>query len=149
MAFEFRLESVLKHRQRLEDERQRDYQLAQEATRQAKKVLQDFYDAIDRSQDAIATNLSDGSQSSILIENDLYIEGVRKKIDLQRRKITELLQIEEEAQQRLIDAAKEKKTLEILKEKQREQYKAKIAQQEAFEADDHMIMRRTGRGEGL
>ena len=150
MAFRFRLQKVLDHRGRLEDEAKRDYFTAQANTRTALGELENLYVAIDEARvrgHQLVTGGQDPRIAPTLQHTDLFINGQKIRIENQRAKIRELKAIEEEKQDLLAQAAREKKTLEKLREKHLQEYRAEQARREQEEADDLAVMR-YGRGEG-
>ncbi len=150
MAFRFRLQKVLDHRARLEDEAKRDFLAAQANTNLAKQVLDQMYVAIDQTRargHELVTGGPDPRMTPTLQHHDHFINGQKIRIEQQRTKIRELKTIEEELQDLLARAAQEKKTLEKLREKHLQEYRAERARKEQEEADDLAVMR-YGRGEG-
>ena len=150
MAFRFRLQKVLDHRARLEDEAKHDYLSAQANTKTALEELEQLYVAIDVARTrghALVTGGPDPRMAPTLQHTDLFINGQKIRIERQRSKIRELKAIEEEKQDLLAQAAREKKTLEKLREKHLQEYRAERARKEQEEADDLAVMR-YGRGEG-
>lgn len=150
MAFRFRLQKVLEHRRRQEDEAKRDFMAAQAETQKALGALEDLYRAIDLARDrghTMQTGVSDGRMAPMLQHIDLFINGQKIRITQQRVKIRELKAEEERLQEELIRAAREKKTLEKLREKHLQEYREEVVRREQAEADDISVMR-YGRGEG-
>lgn len=151
MAFQFRLQKVLDHRRRVEDEAKRDYMEAQAKTVTALKELEDLYVAIDMARargHQMQTSAPDTRMAPTLQTIDLFINGQKIRIERQRAKIRDLKGEEERLQDVLIAAAREKKTLEKLREKHLQEYRDERTRLEQAEADDLSVMR-YGRGEGL
>lgn len=150
MAFRFRLQKVLDHRIRVENEAKRDYLAAVDNTRVALKELEDLYVAIDlartRAHTAV-TGQTDVRTAPMLQNVDVFINGQKIRIEKQRVKIRELKGEEEKFHDLLIQAAREKKTLEKLREKHLQEYREERAKREQEEIDDISVMR-YGRGEG-
>ncbi|MDX9731480.1 MAG: flagellar export protein FliJ [Bdellovibrionales bacterium] len=158
MKFRFRLQKVLEHRQRLEDEAKRDYLKARAATEDALTKLRSMYQAIDDSRTrAQGIQLKENgsalsgvlrmSQSDRLQEIELFIRGQGVRIERHKEAIRSLKIEEEEKQEALVRAAREKKTLEKLREKKLQEFKEEQERREQAEADDLAVMR-FGRGEG-
>lgn len=150
MAFQFRLEKVLTHRRRLEDEAKREFILAQANTVKALRDLEALYVAIDvartRGHD-MQIGESDRRMAPTLQNIDVFIGGQKIRIDRQRVVIREFKAEEERLHDLLIEASREKKTLEKLREKHLQEYRVEMARREQLELDDLAIMRH-GRGEG-
>lgn len=153
MKFRFRLEKVLVHRRRLEDEAKRVYLAAKAATETAMGELEKLYQQIDDARSR-GHQLMTGSapvQSSyatpILQHTDLFIGGQKIRIENQRKKIRELKGEEERLQDLLAEAARERKAMEKLREKHLQEFRTEQSRRESEEADDLSVMR-FGRGEG-
>jgi flagellar FliJ protein len=150
MAFRFRLEKVLVHRRRLEDEAKREFIIAQAATNKALSDLEALYVAIDVARSRgheMQVGTSDHRMAPTLQNIDSFINGQKIRIERQRAVIRDLKSTEERMHELLVEASKEKKTLEKLREKHLEEYRAELARKEQAELDDLAIMR-FGRGEG-
>ncbi|CAN5462119.1 hypothetical protein BH10BDE1_BH10BDE1_08190 [soil metagenome] len=150
MAFVFRLQKVLEHRRRLEDEAKRAYIEAQAKTVQSLKDLEKLYVAIDlaRTRGHELVTGAENRQTTPTLQNvDVFINGQKIRIDRQRAVIRDFKAEEERLQDLLIQAARERKTLEKLRERHLEEYRVEMARREQAEVDDITTMR-YGRGEG-
>jgi flagellar FliJ protein len=142
MKFEFSLESLLEHRRRIEDVAQRDWAEAQAKVDEAVAKLNDYYDQVDQARHrSAALENEGGAQSGALISIDEFIGGQKYRIEAQRQAIRELKTEAERRQEILIEAAKETKTLEKLKERQLEEFKLKRRKLEAKENDELVVTR--------
>lgn len=151
MAFRFHLEKVLEHRRRLEDDAKRDFLNAQVNTLNALRDLEGLYVAIDVARargHEMQKGVANLHMAPTLQNIDVFIGGQKIRIERQRAVIRELKATEERFQELLVQAAKEKKTLEKLREKHIAEYRAELARREQEELDDLSVMR-YGRGEGL
>lgn len=147
MGFKFRLQKLLEYRTRLEEEAQRDYMDACGKTAEALRALDAMYLAIDAARENNQVLVSTGSGASHLTTIETFIVGQKLRIVSHRKKIKELKAEEERLQDILIEAAKEKKTLEKLKENRRREYDDEQQRKELREYDDMAVMRHR-RGEG-
>lgn len=147
MGFKFRLQKLLEYRTRLEEEAQRDYMDACGKTAEALRALDAMYLAIDAAREKNQVLVAAGSGASHLTTIETFIVGQKLRIVSHRKKIKELKAEEERLQDILIEAAKEKKTLEKLKENRRREYDDEQQRQELREYDDMAVMRHR-RGEG-
>ncbi len=144
MKFKFRLQKVLEHRQRLEDEAKRNYFAAQARTREALDFLERLYTAIDEVRLRATKLQSDGGGAKTVFtlqDTDLFIRGQKLRIENQRKVVRELKQQEEIEQEVLITCARDRKALEKLKEKQLQLFRENVDRQEAAEADDLSVIR--------
>lgn len=147
MKFKFSLETVLKHKKRLEDEAQKNFTTSKRNLEEAQSVLKSMYSLIDRSRDEIAKFQSsrNGQTISQILERESFIQGQGVRIQKQRELIRELHLDLEEKQEALVLALRERKTLEKLKEKQKREYDKEVARKEALELDEIATMRAGGR----
>lgn len=153
MKFRFRLQKVLEHRKRLEDEAKRKYFEAMARTQEAKDKLESMYKAIDDSRQRAHRMQSSGGGHEMILslqDIDLFIRGQNLRIEQQRKVVRECMQVEEVEQEHLIAAAKDRQALEKLREKKLQEFKEGLDRKEAMEVDDLNIIRGLGqkRAEG-
>lgn len=136
MAFVFRFQSLLEHRRRIEDERQRD--LA--------KLLRSrmiFHDRLREMQQTIRDarqDLSEGLSGQV----NLSSVGDFARYTLQTRasgqsivhQLAELERHIDSAKERLNEAMRERKALELLEERDREAWEAEDRRREAMQMDE-------------
>lgn len=142
MSFVFGLEVLLEHKRRLQREAQRAWAEAQRKVDAAVEELNRFYKQVDdtrnETQELAKTG---GALANRIVMNDAFIDGQKYRIEAQRLKIRELKSIAEQLQDAMIEASKETKTLEKLKEKQKEEYKKKARVREMKEIDEIVTLR--------
>jgi flagellar FliJ protein len=142
MRYEFSLEVLLEHRRRTENEARRQYMEAQAKVDQAVAQLNEYYAQVDRTrEDNLNLQRQGGAKSSSLVANENFITGQKVRIETQRMKIRELKMAAEELQLALVEAAKETKTLEKLKERQQEEYKKARRKRDMKETDELVVLR--------
>ena len=144
MAFRFGLESVLKHRKRLEEAAQREFAEAQAAVDECLSRIDAMYTRMDEVREEIQHAQHDGSAARIeeVREMESFLGGQKIRIETLRLEARRLLQIAEEKQELLIEAAKEKKILVKLREKRLAEYREWLKQVETKELDDMTMVRR-------
>lgn len=138
MAFKFGLEAVLKHRKRLEDVAQKEFVEAQRALDQCLEKIEAMYRRHDEVRIEILDAQRDGSSQKLNEVRDMeaFLGGHKIRIQAERMQARALMQVVEEKQEALIEAAKEKKILVKLKEKKFAEYKQRMAELEAKAQDD-------------
>lgn len=152
MAFRFGLNTVLKHRKRLEDVAQREFSEAQGNVDQCLNEIEDMYSRIDEVRVEIAGAERVGTVESLTQIQGMqaFIDGQKIRIERLRLKARELLLVAEQKHEALIAAAREKKILVKLKEKRFAEYRSWLQRMEAKELDDLTMVRigrpRTARG---
>jgi flagellar FliJ protein len=149
MKFKFSYQQLLEHRKRLEDLAQKDFSIAQKDVDVAEADLEKMYQQIDDSrQNASVLQAKGGDQAPSLVLIDHFINNHKLRIEMQRKKIRDLKSIAEEKQQALVNAAKEYKILEKLREKRVIEFKDLLKKRELKFVDDLTTMR-FKRGENL
>lgn len=143
MAFRFGLNTVLKHRQRMEDVAQREFAEAQAAVDECLRTIEAMYQRMDEVREEIqaAQQKGDGHHLQQIHDMETFLSGQKVRIDRLRLKARELLVIAEEKQEILIEAAREKKILAKLKDKRFAEYKERLSRLENKEMDDLTNMR--------
>lgn len=147
MAFRFGLNSVLKHRQRLEDVAQREYAEARMAVEACLAKMEAMYQRIDEIREEIGEAQKNGARDSVMaiLEMEKFINGQKLRIEMLRMEARALLVIAEDKQEALIEAAKEKKVLVKLKEKRLLEYREILNQMETKNLDEQNVMRHNRR----
>ena len=129
---------------RAEAERQRQMALA-EARLKAEaeeQRLQSLYTAIEHEKQAIETMRASGSINSRDINAHYqYLRKLKLDVDTQQKRIVQARNLEEKRRIELLEAAKERKMLENLKERQREAYVAEANRKEQAVIDDVAVTR--------
>jgi flagellar FliJ protein len=142
MKFEFAFDSLLNHKRTLEDVARRDWAAAQRRVDDATEELNRFYDQVeDARQRANRIEIEGGRRSPDLVMIDEFLIGQKVRIERQRAMIRDLMQEAERLQELLVQAAKERRTLEKLKEKRHEEYKKIRKKMEMKTVDDLVTMR--------
>jgi flagellar FliJ protein len=135
--FVFSLDSVLRHRKHAEQERMRELAVCQAEMTRLQNELKALNESMQRSaQDMKANHLTGPLDVAYLAAQRRYSVAMQRKgqslvqeMARQQRKI-------DEAQLRLAEAAKERKVMEKLRERQLERWKDQVARKERAEADE-------------
>lgn len=143
MAFRFGLETVLKHRHRIEEVAQREFADAQAAVDQCLSEIEAMYRRLDEVREEILAAQQRGSASELemIREMETFVTGQKVRIERLRLKARDLLIVAEEKHEALITAAQERKVMVKLKEKRFAEYKTWLARMEAKELDDVVSVR--------
>ncbi|NJL23745.1 MAG: flagellar export protein FliJ [Calothrix sp. SM1_5_4] len=147
MGFKFGLETVLKHRKRLEEIAQREFGEAQAAVEACLRELESMYNRMDEVRAEILDAQKVGSREKMEEVRGMegFIDGQKIRIERQRLEARRLLSVAEEKQEALIEAAREKKILVKLKDKRLREYKEWLGRVEAKELDDMTMIRQARR----
>ena len=143
MGFKFPLQSVLKHRKRLEEMAQREFAEAQREVDEALKRLEAMYKRLDEVREEIAVAQAAGAPENLeQIRNmEQFLLGEKIRIERVRQDARILLQKAEEKQEALIARAQERKILDKLRERRLVEHQEKLRQLEVKIADDQTMMR--------
>jgi flagellar FliJ protein len=143
--FRFAFESLLTYRRRLEDVARRDYIEAKANLDAVLNEINSMYKSIDRSKELIGQL---ESKPPISIEEirqaHSFVSGQLKKIDVARLRSRELMTIAEDKHYIMVEAAKQSKILDKLKEKKRLHHRSEQNKKETKIADDMITMRFRG-----
>lgn len=142
MKFKFSYEKLLAHKQTLEEIAQKNLADAQRRLDEAKAELNALFKAVDDARArAFETERQGGLSQNSGAMADEFANGQKIRIARQRDVIRERNMDVEQRQEELILAARERKTLEKLKEKKIEEFKTEVKRKEQKETDDMITMR--------
>lgn len=143
MKFKFNLESVLKHRERLEEIAQRELAEAQAAVNEVLARIEAMYRRMDEVREEILAAQKIGSQEKLeeVRQMEHFITNERRRVEQVRLEARELMAVAEEKQEKLMLAAQEKKIMTKLKERRLREHRERLARIEAKELDDLTMTR--------
>ena len=142
MKFEFSFEKLLDHKRTLEDLARREWAEAKAKVDAAMKELEAMYALIDDSRmRAGAIGGEGGMRAEELTQIDAFIKGQKIRIERHRAILRELLGELERRQEALVEAAKERKTLEKLKERRSEEFKLARKKRDLKRMDELVVTR--------
>ena len=137
MKFAFAFEKLLEIRARIEDVARGEFANADEALRVAKTQLEELFSAIDTARmRASSLEREGGCHSTALAQIGDFIKGQAVRIEQQRDRIRQAMAVAERAQAALVEAAKDRKTLEKLRERRLNESKAAAKKLELRQADE-------------
>ena len=143
MRFKFSLDSVLKHRKRLEEVAQKEFAEAQANVEAAIHKIEGMYARMDEVREEIRqAQMCGGSADMEHIRGmEVFLLGQARRIEAARLGLRELMAIAEQKQELLIEAAKERKILDKLKERKKSEHIELARKVEAKELDDMTTIR--------
>ncbi len=141
MKFRFTLEKLLEHKRTLERQAQKAWAEAQANVDRATKELDGLYAAVDEARKDVPRMEREGRPAASVAQVDEFINGQKIRIERKRGEIRELLAIAEARQVELVEAAKERKTLEKVREKRLEDFKLRRKKHELKENDELVVTR--------
>lgn len=135
--FVFQLDGVLRHRERIEKDRMRDLALARTQMVRLEEELKALNGQVQQNTAEVRDHHLVGRLDlSYLAAHRRYMLGMqRKALELAQKMGAQKRQVEE-AQKALLEASKQKKILEKLKERQQQRWAADQALREAHALDE-------------
>lgn len=135
-AFRFDLQSVLRHRQMKEDQARRDFLWVKGLFDQRRDALDRLFDVRRRTRDEMGTKTGGAVEVKELLRYQRYLNGLRYQIATAR---AELATVEKEldARRQLFEKARrERKVMDKLRERRREDWAVEVRRAEQKETDE-------------
>lgn len=135
--FKFKLQSILDYKQQIEDEEKEKLAKLMQEEQKAKEYLE----TLKQNREREVFNLKEKQQEGTLNIDELklihnHIQYLGVQIENQKIKISNLQKKIEEQRQKLMEATKERKSYEKLKEKQQERFLQEIETEERKMIDE-------------
>lgn len=147
MKFKFRLETLRKHRKNLEEMARRDFAESKDNSDKILKQIDSFYDDSDKAREYAGSVIKDEVTDPGLLQlSSDFIERNKIRIERKKMEFREALVVTEEKQQVLVDAARETKILDKLKEKKKEEFLKKVRKKNRKDIDEIVVQRHGRRG---
>lgn len=147
MKFKFRLETLRKHRKNLEEIARRNFAEAKSHSDGILSQIENFYKSGDKAREYAGSVLDKEAADPALLQlSDEFMERNKIRIERKKMEFREALVVTEEKQQDLVEAARETKVLDKLKEKKKEDFKKKLKKIDRQNIDELVIQRHGRRG---
>jgi flagellar FliJ protein len=140
-SFNFRLQPVLEHRRRLEDQAKLGLARARTAERAAREALTGMEHALGNGQCDMADARRDEVDASEVAAYQRYLDRLKQDITNQSGLVTTLHIRSEERRSEVIDGMKARKVVEKLKERQFEQHRVEANRYEQKQIDEFATTR--------
>lgn len=135
--FQYKLQAVLRYREMIEDERKREFALAnREVEEQKAKAEQLEEERLGLQGDLRKINSGGTLPFNMMLNTIRYIAGLDMGIVSSRREEERLRQAMEGKRQAFINARRDKKALEILRDKKREEYEKELDRERQLVLDE-------------
>lgn len=134
-SYKFKMDKVLEYRENVEKVKVEDFAKITHKLRKEEEHLKDLQETLKEKKKVKQQDLY-GMKMGFL-----YREKLKAEVDRQVMKVQEISVKAEAAQSVLIEARKDRKIMEMLKEKDQEKYRLELLQSEQKELDDLSIMR--------
>ena len=135
--FVFQLDGLLRHRQWIEKDRQRELAIAQSEVVRLEHELRAISDEVARSASDMRDNHLVGRlDMNYLAAHRRYMLGMQRKTLAQAQKIAAQQKLVEDARRTLAEASRQRKMLEKLKERYFQRWSEARARREAGELDE-------------
>jgi flagellar FliJ protein len=141
MSFKFPFETLARERTSRRNEAEREYRISQSKVYEQTQVLNEQKGLYNSAVEQLhSVRKGEGKLSSSLVALDDFISGQKVRIQNQIKMVKGLEEIAEQKRLVLVEAAKEVKVLEKLREKRYNEYKIKMRKREAKLLDEIAIM---------
>jgi len=134
-SYKFKMDKVLEYRENVEKVKVEDFAKITHKLRREEEHLKDLQETLEEKKKVKQEDLY-GMKMGFL-----YREKLKAEVDRQVSKVKEISVKAEAAQHVLIEARKDRKIMEMLKEKDREKYRLDLLNTEQKELDDLSVMR--------
>lgn len=135
--FVFQLEGVLRHRKMLEEQRQRELGLAQAELAKMQGELRLMDEAAQGvSSDVRENRLTGTLDMAFLAAHRRYVLAMQRKALALARRMAAQQQVVDAARRQLAEAAKQRKIIEKLRERQHERWRTEQGRKESAELDE-------------
>ena len=142
MKFKFRLMTLLRHKKRLRDEAMKAFAEAQAEVNEKLSEIDYLFSIITESRNyAHGFEKQAAFKTTIHEYTDAYIRGVKRQIEESRLQARELMLVMEEKQEALIEATREVKSIEKLRDKQKERFLKEKKKKENKLVDENVMVR--------
>ena len=140
--FTFRLQTVLEHKQRLEELAQLDHAQAQAIQVREERSLGQLHDAEDRGFAELERQRFDVRLDIESLRFGMtYLDALKVQITRQEQVVGRVRKATDTKREQLVGAMQDRKVLERLREKQRADFDKEMARREAAEQDEMVVMR--------
>ena len=140
--FKFRLQTVLEHKQRLEELAQLDHAQAQAAQVREERSLGQLHEAEDRGFGELERQRFDGPLDIESLRFGMtYLDILKSQITRQEQVVDRVRGATETKREQLVGAMQDRKALDRLREKQQQHFNKEAARREAVEQDEMVVMR--------
>ena len=136
MAFNFKFQSILDLKIRLEDQKKSKYGEANEELKMQKDKLNVLLDEREHQYNLMREKGKTGVTPKELIIYNNYMERLKKSIEIQNVVVERAKKAVEQARLELVEAAKQRKMCETLKEKKLEEYWDEYYKKEQAQLDE-------------
>ena len=144
--FTFRLQTVLEHKQRLEELAQLDHARAQAAQVAEERSLSQLHQAEDNGFAELERQRFDGRLDIESLQLGMtYLDALKVQITRQAQVVARVQRATEAKREQLVAAMQERKALERLREKQLKDFTLEQARRGLAEQDEMVVMRHSRR----
>ena len=134
--FQFRLQNVLNYREKIERQHELVFARAVQTVQAQQRQLMSLYELTSEAMEDMRRQGSDKVDVVALRQERLYLTSVRRKIAEAIKRLRVLEHELERARRSFIDARKDRRVLELLRQKRRTEYQYEADRQEQKELDE-------------
>jgi flagellar FliJ protein len=140
-GFKFKLQAVLDHRQKKEDILKKELADKKMRYEREKMILAQLRKKLSDTQQDLRNKQKDRFEAAEAAVYSKYFDRAEREIEFQLIKLTDIASEVQKAQDRLLEAAKDKKIIEKLYDKQLKEYKQELDRLEQAMTDELSTVR--------
>ncbi len=140
--FQFRLESLRKYREFLERQKQLEVAKARQDVLFCEQAIEQARAAFSETVESLEAQLGNGMDAARFLQVRNYLSGLESFEASEEKRRKGLVKVLVQRQQELARKSVEKKAIDKLKARQKEEYYAEMLKEEQKSMDDTMILRR-------
>ena len=126
----------------MQDLAKKDFLEAQMLVTNKQEVIKGYFNQIGKSREAVFQAANEGGQFTLSgQQSEQFINLTQIRIKWAQQELRDLMMLAEEQKEVLVEATRELKKFEILKEKKHQEFKKLAQKKEAKELDDMTVMR--------
>lgn len=137
--FHFHLDPVLRYRQILENERKKEFAIANRAWEEERLHRTEMEEERQKTQEEIRALYAAKTKFQEILETYRYVNALDVRLAYLERRLAELDRVREEKREALVKARRDRRALEILREHRKEEHDAQNAAEEQKILDELAI----------
>lgn len=139
--FQFRLDPVLKYRERIEDDRKNAFGEAQGHVMKQQQSIEQISTARSMEFDSISNLVQHNAAISRISDSYRYLASLHVQRLHEENALRQLKEVAERKRQEYVEARKKRRALEMLREKRKEEHRYELDREEQQMLDDIALQR--------
>ncbi|MBN2710944.1 MAG: hypothetical protein JXR97_00715 [Planctomycetes bacterium] len=145
--FDFRLQPVLRYREMIEKEKMKDFAIANREVDEQVLHMNSMQDERDSTQDEVREIYAKNESFDKVVEHYRFINAVDLQLAMGARKLKKLETVRDDKMRVFINSRKDRRALELLKDKKKEEHDYDVSCEVQHELDELSIRAKRRRDE--